>query len=322
MEVTGAMPSNQIAGAWRRLFAFLLDGLLLGVLGFSLGLVAHDDLVALGDWGRAVGFAIALTYFSVLESRLFSGQTPGKWWVGIKVVANTGEPLSIGASTARAAIFCVPFFLNGAHINATTSGPWPLVLISFLVFGVGISILYLLLFNRRTRQSLHDLAVGAHVVMSRSSGPVDQRRPIWAVHFGVLSFILLAALVAPYYAQRLSKSEPFVELLSVQQGLQQLPEVRYATVNTDVVRFFGHSKPPPTTRSIQSRVVLSRRVKDLDSLANRLARITLERDPSAENQDKIGISIIYGYDIGIASAWESRNFSFSPGQWRNRFSTP
>jgi hypothetical protein len=62
-------------------------------------------------------------------------------------------------------------------------------------------------------------------------------------------------------------------------------------------------------------------VKDLDSLANRLARITLERDPSAENKDKIGISIIYGYDIGIASARESRNFSLSPQQWRNRFST-
>jgi uncharacterized RDD family membrane protein YckC len=68
MEVTGATPSNQIAGAWRRLFAFLLDGLLLGVLGFSLGLVAHDDLVALGDWGRAVGFAIALTYFNALHT--------------------------------------------------------------------------------------------------------------------------------------------------------------------------------------------------------------------------------------------------------------
>jgi hypothetical protein len=51
-----------------------------------------------------------------------------------------------------------------------------------------------------------------------------------------------------------------------------------------------------------------------------LARIIVDRDPSAEKEDVIAISIVYGYDIGIASAWHSQNFVFSPEQWRKRYS--
>jgi uncharacterized RDD family membrane protein YckC len=108
-EVTGVAPQRQeIAGFWRRLFAFLLDGVLLGVLGFCIGLAAYDNLVALGDWGRALGFCIALGYFGVMDSELTGGQTVGKLLTGIKVVTATGVPLRVGASTLRATIFCIP----------------------------------------------------------------------------------------------------------------------------------------------------------------------------------------------------------------------
>jgi uncharacterized RDD family membrane protein YckC len=156
---------------WRRLFAFLLDGLLLGAFGACLGLVAYDRLAALGDWGRAVGFAIALVYFGAMDSELSGGQTLGKRILGVKVIRANGAPLSVSASTLRATIFCVPYFLNGTSIEAGVVTSW---LVSFLVFGVGVSIVYLLLFNRQTRQSLHDLAVGAHVVSNKTGDSVSR----------------------------------------------------------------------------------------------------------------------------------------------------
>jgi hypothetical protein len=33
-----------------------------------------------------------------------------------------------------------------------------------------------------------------------------------------------------------------------------------------------------------------------------------------DKEDAIGIFMIYGYDIGISSAWRSQNFVFSPEQ--------
>jgi uncharacterized RDD family membrane protein YckC len=108
-EVTGVSPGlAEIAGFWRRLFAFCLDGLLLGALGAGIGLFAYDGLAALGDWGRLVGFLIAMIYFGVTDSDLSKGQTLGKRIAGIKVVTANGLPLSVRASTLRATIFCVP----------------------------------------------------------------------------------------------------------------------------------------------------------------------------------------------------------------------
>ena len=317
-EVTGLPPRlPKIAGFWRRLFAFCLDGLFLGAFGAGIGLVAYDRLVALGDWGRAVGFAIALVYFGVMDSELSGGQTPGKRILGIKVVTANGAPLSVSASTLRATIFCVPYFLNGSFIDAGVITSW---LVTFLVFGVGMSIAYLLLFNRRTRQSLHDLAVGAYVVSSKAEDLSGESRRMWATHFGVVGLILIGSLTLPYFAQRLESSVPFAALLSVQQALQQDPDVRHATAVASVSKFFGKNRSATTTHIFISNIVLSRRVTDFDSLSNRLAGIILNHDPSAEKEDKIAISIRYGYDIGIASAWRSRMFAFSPEQWRKRLS--
>jgi|SRR5581483_2046236 len=317
-EVTSLTPQPaKIAGFWRRLFAFCLDGLLLGLFGACIGLVAYDRLAALGDWGRAVGFAIALVYFGVMDSERFGGQTPGKRILAIKVVTANGAPLSVAASTVRATIFCVPYFLNGASIDAGVITSW---LVTFLVFGVGASIVYLLLFNRLTRQSLHDLAVGSYVVSSMSDDLVGESRRMSPIHFGAVGLILTASLTLPYFAQKLESSVPFAALLSVQQALQRDPDVRHATAVVSVDKFFGKNQSATTTHIFISNIVLSRRVTDFDSLSNRLARIILDRDPSAEKEDEIAISIRYGYDIGIASAWRSRVFAFSPDQWRKRLS--
>ena len=317
-EVTGLTPRPaKIAGFWRRLFAFCLDGLVLGLFGACIGLVAYDRLAALGDWGRAVGFAIALVYFGVMDSELSGGQTPGKRILAIKAVTANGAPLSVSASTLRATIFCVPYFLNGAFIDAGVITSW---LVIFLVFGVGVSIVYLLLFNRRTRQSLHDLAVGSYVVSNTTDDQVGGTRRIWPAHFGAVGLVLTATLALPYFVQRLEGSLPFAALSSVQQALQQDPDVRHATALVSVNKFFGKNQSATTTHMFISNIVLSRRVTDFDSLSNRLARIILDRDPSAEKENEIAISIRYGYDIGIASAWRSRVFAFSPDQWRKRLS--
>jgi hypothetical protein len=48
------------------------------------------------------------------------------------------------------------------------------------------------------------------------------------------------------------------------------------------------------------------------------AQITLDRSPAADKEDLITVSIGYGYDIGIASAWSNHNYPYSPARWRRR----
>ena len=105
------------ASVGKRVGAFLLDGLILGVVGSVLfavagiygriteavlsgqsatGLVLLSSLLSL-----AVGFA----YFVLLEGS--SGQTLGKRMLGIKVVAADGSPVDLGRALKRRLPFLV-----------------------------------------------------------------------------------------------------------------------------------------------------------------------------------------------------------------------
>ena len=69
---------NWIANFWRRIGALFIDTLILGLVGFLLGLTLESTFVQIGGWGRLIGFVIALVYFGAMNSKLFNGQTIGK----------------------------------------------------------------------------------------------------------------------------------------------------------------------------------------------------------------------------------------------------
>lgn len=160
-----------IAGFWKRLLALIIDSLLLGAVGFLLGLMFFDQFARLGGWGRLVGFIIALLYFGVFNSSIGKGQTIGKRITSIKVVDREGQFLSPQKSFLRSTILEVPFFLNGALIPPSVLISPLGVLVGLIIFGIGGAIIYLYIFNRRTRQSLHDLAAGSFVIRSFAAAP-------------------------------------------------------------------------------------------------------------------------------------------------------
>jgi len=69
----------------------------------------------------------------------------------------------------RYSVVAVPFFLNGAIIDFDLlKATWFEILLSVLVMGVSLLILYLFAFNRKTKQSLHDLIAGSYVISANN----------------------------------------------------------------------------------------------------------------------------------------------------------
>lgn len=104
-----------IAGFWRRIGTFLFDGIMLGCIGFSLGFFLEGYFVQTGDWGRLIGFTVALVYFGLLYSTPGKEQTIGKKLLKLNVVNANNDFISIPGSFLRYSILGVPFFLNGAR---------------------------------------------------------------------------------------------------------------------------------------------------------------------------------------------------------------
>ena len=118
----------EIAGIGSRALAALIDMLILVASALStvilLSMVAGLG-EALGSLGGAVilllGFVVWNGYFILFEG-LRQGQTPGKRFVGIRVVRDTGNAVGLGAAVARnllrIADFLPPPYLIGALLVA------------------------------------------------------------------------------------------------------------------------------------------------------------------------------------------------------------
>jgi len=311
-----APESAPIAGFWRRLIALAIDSMVLGIFGSGVGWSLCDVFAGMGAWGRLIGFLIAVTYFGVMNSSIFDGQTFGKRVMKIRVVTRNGEPLGVGASFARAAILCTPVFMNQIAFGKAF---WPNLLQGVLLFGLGLSILYLYVFNRRTRQSLHDLAVGSFVVKALPAGAAVRADAPWRGHYAVVALLIalpagLPILVLPFLNQGpIAYTTALSELMAKEPGVREVLSVQEGWMKSAVF-----NRGAQTSTNLTVTVVPVSKAVDPEELANRIARIALDAGQKSAQKDWINVSVSYGYDIGIASAWRRDNFSFTPAQWRER----
>ena len=101
--------SGPRAGFFRRLASVILDGLVLAVIWVPLVIIGHA--------ANAAAVLLLIVPIALFYEIYFhggpSGQTPGKKWMGIRVVDfNTGGPIGYGRATIRvigryiSGIFC------------------------------------------------------------------------------------------------------------------------------------------------------------------------------------------------------------------------
>jgi len=312
-NITPQPEKRIISGFWRRLLAFFLDGIFIGVLGFILGMFFFDFFAQIGAYGRIVGFCIALAYFGLLNSSIGKGQTIGKRIMKIECVNRNGEHISLVRSLIRYTILSVPFFLNGLLIPPSVVQSPIGYIIGFVIFGFGGAVIYLYIFNRRTRQSLHDLAVRTFVVKANIKGEVIAS-PVWKLHLIIVGIWFFVTISFCAVAPMITKKGVFPELLAVQKSIQSTGKVHAATA------FVGKSwgsmggKRWESTY-FHSNAIWKTRPEDYQAAASEVASLVLSGYSKIMDKDVLAVTVMYGFDIGIARAWIKQNFHYSPQEW-------
>ncbi|MDG6099542.1 RDD family protein [Alteromonas sp. ZYF713] len=307
--MTEAVSGSWICGFWRRVGAYILDSLLIFVVGLLLGVFLESVFVAMGAWALLVGYSIALTYFGVMNSALAGGQTLAKKLLKIKVVNADNAPISVARSLLRSAVLQVPFYLNGTVFGNESFPEWLIYPLNLIVFGGIFAIPYLYIFNRTTRQSLHDVVAGTYVV--NVDAERQEPEPVWRGHLLVVAAFFIAALTVPAWLFQQLETDKLEKLLAVQSALSDYPDVGIVTVTegqTTVNSTLGSS----TTTFVSSQVRLTIDNVDDEELARQMATRVVEVYPGALETDVIQVTLIYGYDIGIASQWTKYDHNFSP----------
>jgi hypothetical protein len=190
------------------------------------------------------------------------------------------------------------------------------IFFSVAVFGLGFSILYLIAFNARTRQSLHDLVVGSYVV--REGSETAAKPQIWSAHLVVVGMILVAAAVLPPLLGKLVENWLPQEIMTAYGAIQREPEVTSTQVMAGQTFFWDPAKGQRFGTDVTVNVTLNRRIENHDAEADKIVRILLEKYPDANTKNSIAVTLSEGYDLGIASSFRQRVFNYSPEQWRQR----
>lgn len=307
------LPQLTFAKFWPRAGAIFIDLLIVGVVGYALGMVLFDTLAKLGAYARIPGFIIAISYFGVLNSRIGNGQTLAKRWLGLRVVDERGVCLSLPRSLLRYTVLGFPFFLNYLPVDFQSDSTFLAVLISLVLFGGMLSIFYLFVFNRRTRQSLHDLVVRSYVVNVKPAGLRLPTIAMWRGHLVVVGLIALLALATPLLAQLIVHQAAFQPILAVQQQLLQQPHVRNASF-VDGKSFVYANGKSQTHSYLRADLTLDAPMTTDSDVAKAAARVIQTAYPEKSKQTTIVVRLVYGYNMVIASRWESKVYRYEPSE--------
>jgi uncharacterized RDD family membrane protein YckC len=314
VEMEAQPVHRTISGFWTRLVAIVLDSLILGIVGFVSGLFFFNLYAQLGGWGHLIGFGVDSIYFGTLNSAIGKGQTIGKRIMKIEVTDKSGEHIALGRSLLRNTILGVPFFLNGVLLPPSVVMSPIGYVIGFIVFGIGGAIIYLYIFNRRTRQSLHDLGVGTFVTKTSPKGSV-RSISVWNLHLAVVGVWFIAVVGLLAFMPALSQKGVFPELVAVQKSIQSSGKVHVATAIVGKSWGMTSGKKWESTY-FQTNAIWKERPGDYGAAAREIAAIVLKNYPEVMKKDVLTITVTYGYDIGIARSWRSQTVQHSPQEWQ------
>jgi uncharacterized RDD family membrane protein YckC len=285
-----------IANFWRRIFAMLLDNLIIGVAGFIISLPFSFLLFKLGPYGGLIGLFISLPYFGIMNSKICNGQTFGKRILKIAVRNKNNKNISLPLSFARIAILLIPNIFAISFGIKFLDG-----LFSIISTSAGLAIVLIYIFNKKNRQSLHDMVVGTYVVHL-----VDKRiyeYPKTEKKFWVLSGILVVCaglllfISTTFFTSNVSQTSYLFNL--------------YENNNIPKEEFFNIGFKDRTSSVIggeQTKTLLIEcwyKGKITNEKANELTQsvayaLLNEGQFDLEKYDYLGVTIYSKYDIGIA----------------------
>jgi uncharacterized RDD family membrane protein YckC len=289
------------AGVVRRVLAFIIDILILGVIVFLISYLLGNVISLFGPFSRLIGIAIALAYFGIFNSSflLLDGKTPGKRVMHLSVVNAKGEPISLRLSLLRSLIL-VLILINIPLLNKY-------VWFNALLFGLGVAMAYLLLFNRPSHQMLDDLLAGTYVVHDEGSSiqsfPITPRSQKIAA--GVVVIVLSLVL---WGTQQLLLNNPGTSAIAskFQPLLQPLAQDR-RFISAQVGEQSQQATGQQPKKYLVITLELSRDPGDLQrtQISQEVAQLANSSLPTSD-YDAVVVQMASGYDLGLsggATTW-------------------
>ena len=302
-----------ISKFWTRVWALLIDSIFLGFIGFLLGLTIQDFLISIGNYGLLFGLIITIAYQTICNSELASGQTLGKRIMDIHVVDIHGETIKPGKSFLRALILSFPYFTFSLTIPGLSDTSVISIIKTGVLFSIVLGVVVIYIFNRQTRQSLHDLITGTYVTTTEenedaSTIPTVTRTPFY-VYGGLVTLLIGFGIYSMNW-----KAPELKNIVSVYTQVSEIDGVLSANV-VEHTSYFNGAQTLAYETKLQVKTLPDDELEK-DEMVRETVKTILSNVPNINNFDVIVISLNRGFNIGIASKNSTKFVSYSPQKWR------
>lgn len=308
--------SNQdLATFTRRSAALSVDMLLLFIILTIFGWFFSSWLLDLGTNGRWIGLGLLLLYFGIEDSAVSGGQTLGKYIYHIAVRGTDGLPISPGRAVARSALLAIPFVFFGWRIPAFYDHPvngW----VQKIVIVLGAAGLYTLLFNRYSRQLIHDLICRTYVIKASVRKPGLPRTAS-----GHLLATGCIALVCGFMLEVQSTPENLQPGTSTLLHLTLQQDPRFQGFDLTERHVAAMPKREDSREHSHTEVFVeayySSRLspEERATTAKQIADAVLAVEPSVERLSRITVQITNAWDLVIARGSVSRRYPLRTQEW-------
>ena len=310
------------ANFWIRILAFVIDLIVLGLFGIILGLAFKNFFISIDYYSFIIGFAIFITYFSIGYSKLTKGQTIGKKILNISVIDKNGNFLNIFKAFIRALIISLAFF--AIKLQLPNNSKTILILAGIKIFGIALisAITFLYIFNKYTRQSLHDLLTKTFVVKTSEIKNFTYNtyyiKP-WTYIFTIFLVILISYVYGSFYFKNYKK---YLPLIQIEEKLETLNNVQNAKVYVNELTIYSTKKIHVKSLIVILYLQKLPHITDINEmeklpLTKKIISIILTNYKDIQKLDKITIKFIYGFNLGIAQAHKTFFISEPIDDWQN-----
>jgi uncharacterized RDD family membrane protein YckC len=316
-----------IAGFFRRVLAVIIDVLIVGIPLLIFFTVFKNIGIALGPYGRIVGYTAMTIYWTIYHSHLHDGQSLGKKLLKIAVVDSQGKFLDLRRSFLRTFVLAVISILNGWAIPILQN-PIVAFFATIIVFGGGLSLFYGLVFNRTTRQGIHDLILGTYVI--HQAPPITNISPpeLPKIHkritYGIIGLAILMAVTGLIF-QFIpigNNRENNVELGQIQH-LQTLLEQREDVLTANVSRINRTSLSSGNVlKDLRIEVWINTPCQNnfeyCDQLMKEIAQMVFAEYENVNALDGMKISIVNQIDLGFISSSNVQGAELRMEDWKKQ----
>ncbi len=302
-----------ISKFWTRVWALLIDSILLGIIGYILGLPFQDFLISIGNYGLLIGLIITIGYQTICNSEFLNGQTLGKRIMDIQVVDINGDTINISKSFLRALILSFPYFTYNLTIPGLSDTSIVSIVKTVVLFSIILGVVVIYIFNKQTRQSLHDLIIGTYVVKTEENEEVSIIPSITKSPFYVFGGLVILLIGVGVYSANWNKSE-LKNALSTYSQVSEIKGVLSASI-CENTSYFNDSKTLSYQTKLQVNILPEEKLEN-DKMVRETVQTILCNVSNIDNFNFIEISLNRGFNIGIASQNSSKTVSYSPLKWR------